>query len=395
MSEIVRIEWARLEGKRPRTVGCNARLGEHGAQVSVPIARLTMDDGTSGFGWSRISQAQAAEWVGLELGQMMGRLPGEDERARVREPYLCVEYPLWDLAGQASGQPVYALLDPGLVAQERFRVPCYDTSLYMDDLHLADDGAAAACIAREALEGMERGHRAFKVKVGRGAMHMPLLEGTRRDIRVLRAVREAVGAGMPILIDANNGYNLNLTKQVLDETADVGVYWIEEPFHEDARLYAVLQEWMAARGIETLIADGEGAASPHLLGWAREGLIDVLQYDIHRPGLTSWIELGPRLDAWGVRSAPHHYGGVYGNYSACHLAACIDRFEFVEWDEATVPGLDASAYRIVEGLVEVPGLPGFGLRLDDPLYRRAVLESGFVVETSGGRNLGREDPLLR
>ena len=55
-----------------------------------------------------------------------------------------------------------------------FRAPCYDTSLYIDDLHLEDDGEAATLIASEAMEGAGRGHTAFKIKVGRGAMHMPL-----------------------------------------------------------------------------------------------------------------------------------------------------------------------------------------------------------------------------
>ena len=374
MARIVRIEWARLEGQRPRKAGCNARLGEHGQRVSPPIARVTTDEGASGFGWSRVAREHAAEWVGLKLDEMFEGTGG------VRRPYTAIEYPLWDLVGQMAGQPVYELVGDEMLAGANFRVGCYDTSLYMDDLHLADDAAAADLIAGEALEGAARGHRSFKIKVGRGAMHMPLEAGMRRDIRVIRAVRQAVGAGADILIDANNGYNLNLAKQVLEETADAGVYWIEEPFHEDGRLYAALKEWMVRRGIETLVADGEGAASPSLLDWAREGLIDVVQYDIRRPGFTRWLKLGPQLDAWGVRSAPHHYGGAYGNYSACHVAAAIDRFELVEWDEATVPGLDASAYRIVEGYVEVPALPGFGLGLNSDRYGRAVTENGFVVE---------------
>jgi L-alanine-DL-glutamate epimerase-like enolase superfamily enzyme len=274
---------------------------------------------------------------------------------------------------------VYELIGDEELTGAQFRVACYDTSLYMDDLHLADDDAAAELIAGEALESAARGHRGFKIKVGRGAKHMPLIEGTRRDIGVIRAVREAVGPGAYLMIDANNGYNLNLAKQVLEETADAGVYWIEEAFHEDGVLYADLKAWMAARGIETLIADGEGSASPRLLEWAREGLIDVIQYDIRRPGFTRWLELGPQLDAWGVCSAPHHYGGVYGNYAACHVAGAIERFECVEWDEATVPGLDASAYRIAEGFVEVPHLPGFGLRLDNQVFERAVAETGFKV----------------
>ena len=92
-----------------------------------------------------------------------------------------------------------------------------------------------------------------------------------------------------------------------------------------------------------------------------------------------WLELGPQLDAWGVRSAPHHYGGWYGNYVSGHLAACIEGFEFVEWDEAAVPGMDASAYRVVEGIVHVSDVPEFGLRMDEGVFARVVQENGFVV----------------
>ena len=166
-------------------------------------------------------------------------------------------------------------------------------------------------------------------------MHMPLDKGTQRDIDVIHAVREAVGPDASILIDANNGYNLNLTKQVLGGTADANVYWMEEAFHEDARVYSLLKEWLNAEGLETSIADGEGGASPNLVDWAKNGLIDIVQYDIFSPGFSRWLELGPELDAANIGTAPHHYGGHYGNYVTCHLAAKVERFEFVEWDHAT------------------------------------------------------------
>jgi L-alanine-DL-glutamate epimerase-like enolase superfamily enzyme len=370
---IVTIEWARLAGQRPRKAGCNARLGEHGQRVQPPIARITTEDGISGFGWSWIAEEQARGLIGFALHDAL------DTRHSVREPFRLLEYAILDLAGKLAEKPVYALLGEAPGTGGVFCVPCYDTSLYMDDLHLESDDAAAALITAEAIEGYGRGHRAFKIKVGRGAMHMPLEAGTRRDICVIRAVREAVGADARIMIDANNGYNVNLVKRVLDGTADADVYWIEEAFHEDARLYGHLQEWLAREGIGTLIADGEGSASPHLVDWAVQGVVDVVQYDVFRPGFSRWMELGPQLDAAGVRSAPHHYGEPYGNYAGCHLAASIQRFEGVEWDEATVPGLDASAYAVVEGMVSVPDLPGFGLALDDAVYTRAVRDRGFVV----------------
>jgi L-alanine-DL-glutamate epimerase-like enolase superfamily enzyme len=372
---IVSVEWARLEGRRPRKAGSNARLGEHGIVVRPTIARITADDCSSGFGscWTNRDQAQQL------LGQPIADLFTEERG--VTEAWRAFDYPLWDLAGRRAGQPGYALAAAmtGRHADEPFRAPCYDTSLYFDDLHLASTDESARLIAAEAREGYERGHRAFKIKVGRGARHLPLEVGTRRDIAVVRAVRDAVGPEPPIMLDANNGYNLNLAKRVLEETVDCGIFWLEEAFHEDRVLYTDLREWLKQRNLSTLIADGEGQASPTLLDWARDGIVDVIQYDIYGHGFTRWLETGRRLDSWGARSAPHHYGGLYGNYASCHLAAAFQNFTFVEWDEAATPALDASRYSIENGHVLVPDAPGFGLELDDAAFRQAVSADGFAL----------------
>ena len=114
------------------------------------------------------------------------------------------------------------------------------------DLHLTDHQQAAELIAAEAQEGVDRGHTAFKIKIGRGAMHMPLEAGMQRDIMVIKAVRQAVGSKATLLVDANNGYNLNLTKTVLAETAGARVHWMEEAFHEDRRLYHEAEKYSDA-----------------------------------------------------------------------------------------------------------------------------------------------------
>lgn len=380
-SRIVRVEWARLEGVRPRLAGCNARLGEHGLYVRPGVARVTLDDGSVGIGPSRATREAAEAIVGLSLDEAFGVDPagGRVGASDVGRP---VEFALWDLAAKRAEQPVWALAShlvgaPAPAAP--LTVRCYDTSLYIDDLHLDDESAAAALIASEARDGYERGHRGFKIKVGRGAMHMPLEEGTRRDVAVIRAVREAVGDDCRVAIDANNGYNLNLTKRVLGETAECRLFWVEEPFHEDAMLYRNLREWLAKEGLATLIADGEGQASPTLLDMAREGLVDVVQYDIQSFGFTPWLEVGRQLDGWGRRSAPHHYGGFFGNFTSGHLAGPLRGFVAVEWDEATVPGVDTSRYQVREGTVTLPDEPGFGLDYDEAMLARAIEKDGFVV----------------
>ena len=368
---IRRIEWGRLEATRPRAAGSNARLGPHGQSIGVPIARITDSAGAFGFGWSRVSQGAAQALVDRPIAEAFSADRG------ATGPFSGIEYPLWDLAGRRAGLPVHALVGGGTATT--LDVPCYDTSLYFDDLHIASDPAAAQLLAEEAIQGRQRGHRAFKIKVGRGARHLPPEAGLRRDVEIVRAVRRAVGRDAVLLADANNGFNLNLTKRFLAETAEAHLHWMEEPFHEDPVLLEDLQGWLRAQGLETVIADGEGAAAPGLMDWARRGLINVVQYDVFSPGFSRWLEIGRACDAAGAQSAPHHYGGLYGNYACGHLAAGIPGFAFVEWDEADAPGLDASAYRLTEGQVRLPAAPGFGLGLDEEVFAQAVRDGGFTV----------------
>src|SRR5215217_5965688 len=60
----------RLEGRRPRHAGSNARLGPHGIAVRVPIARLTAEDGSTGFGASRATRDEAAALLGARLDEV-------------------------------------------------------------------------------------------------------------------------------------------------------------------------------------------------------------------------------------------------------------------------------------------------------------------------------------
>ena len=376
---INRIEYGTLVGRRPRLAGNNSRIPVHGLEVELPLIRLTTAGG-SGFGLGRADAETAQALLGQRLSDLLS------PEGRAREEWTEFEFPLWDLLGNLEGKPVYELVarDEKRVG-ERLRVPCYDTTLLIDDLHLESNEAGAALIAEEARYGYEHKHRNFKIKVGRGARWMPLEKGTQRDIAVVKAVRDAVGPEAKIMIDANNGYNLNIAKRVLAETADCDVFWLEEAFQEDPALYEDLQGWIEGEGLSVLIADGEGGAPPELMDWARDGLVDVIQYDIFSHGFSAWLDTGARLDAWGLRAAPHHYGRHLGNYVSGHLATAVKGFTFVEWDEVTTPGLDASGYRVEEGQVVVPDAPGFGLALEEEVFRAAVADGGFEVRDRAAR----------
>lgn len=371
--KIDRMEWAVLPGTRARPAGSNARLGPHGQSVPHSIVRMSID-GISGFGWSTITKEEAEAIMSVPVKNMFA------EDGTVLPAYRKIEYPLLDWAGKLVNQPVYALFAAQDDTEGDHRVPCYDTSLYFDDLRVTDDRAAVELIQSEAAEGRDKGHRHFKIKVGRGAKHMPLQQGLERDIAIIQGVREMAGPDGRVMIDANNGYNLNMTIEVLRRTAEDRIFWVEEVFHEDDVLYEDLKDWLREHHMQVLIADGEGLAAGPLVDWAKRGIVDVLQYDILHPGFSFWIRLGRELDAFGVKSAPHNYGSAYGNYVTGHLSPAVQGLLFVEWDDIRVEGLDASSYRIMNGEVLIPNQAGFGLTLDEAYFSKKAATDGWMIE---------------
>jgi L-rhamnonate dehydratase len=368
---IEKIEQMLMKGERRRLAGCNARLGVHGKEVSFPLVRITIG-GITGYSWSRVSREAAEAMIGASVGEIFC------EEQWIKDRFQSIQFPLFDWLAKVREIPVYELL-----SQKKWTaplsVPCYDTSLYFDDLHLSSEADAVALLQEEAMQGFNEGFRGFKIKVGRGAMHMDLMEGTRRDIAIVNGIRDVVGLQCNISIDANNGYNLNLTKHVLKETAQSNLLWMEEAFHEDDRLYRNLKEWLAEEKLNVLITDGEGLAAGPIVEWAEQGLIDAIQYDLKDYGIVNWLKLAKRLSKSGVKAAPHNYGGFYGNFASAQVYPAIEGFMFVEWDEAQIPGIDTSGYSIKDGKISVPSTPGFGLYIDDVYYERKVSESGWAV----------------
>lgn len=371
--DVVSVEWAAVPATRPHPAGPNARVGAAGQIVDVRIARLTLRNGAWGWGHSRGSQDDAVALIGRALPELL------DDHGTLDASARGFEYPLWDLKARCAGVPVFRLAAKafGLDGPEQMNVPCYDTSIYFDDLQSPDEKDGLEHIRAEVAAGLAAGHRNCKVKIGRGARFMALDEGMRRDVAVVRTVREALGPDGFLMVDANNGYNLSLAKQFLDATADCDIYWLEEAFGDDVVLYGDLKRWMRGKGIETLIADGEVNAPARILDWVRGGHIDVLQFDYAGYGLSAWFRTAARLHEWGRLAAPHHYGTFFGNFAAAHFGV-LPAFRFVEWDAAQTPVVDHSLYEVCDGAVSVPNVPGFGLQLDDERFRAAVEESGFT-----------------
>ena len=362
---ILRIEKAILQGRRPRSIGCNARLPEHGPGLSDPVVRISTGDGATGVGWSRIDKEDAEGLVGKTVRELFALPHGCTGEASA------IDLPLWDLVAKTEGVPLYRLLGSG----GNREVPLYDGSIYIDDLGLSD-AEAVALFTEEVHSGQAAGFRHFKIKVGRGAMWMPIMEGLERDALVIHTVREAAGPGAKIMIDANMGNTLNSAKWLLDACADVGIHWFEEPFAEDKPCNRALKEHIRERGYETLVADGEFQPPPCFLDLVKQGWIDVVQYDFRGVGLTWWRQTATCIEPWGALCGPHSWGSYVERYAHAHFAASVPHYSLLEAAPSEMEGLVLDGWDMRDGKLIVPDTPGTGVDVEPELYATRVGEDG-------------------
>src|SRR3970040_1140161 len=137
-------------------------------------------------------------------------------RGFVLEAMSGVDIALWDLVAQSSGEPLYrALRGAG-----RDRVPCYASKVYLAD--------TAGMVAR-ARQQVGAGYKAIKVQVGRSEA----LGGMLADVATVRAIREAVGPEVTILLDANGAFDAATAIRFCRQLEPLDVTWLEEPVPPD------------------------------------------------------------------------------------------------------------------------------------------------------------------
>jgi L-alanine-DL-glutamate epimerase-like enolase superfamily enzyme len=368
--KITRIEKSILRGTRPRNIGFNARIPAHGSKVTDPVVKIHTADGAWGLGWSRIDEEEAQSLLGKEISELFQIPDGSLEIGRN------LDLPLWDLVARMMDLPLYRLLG----ARGKRQVEIYDGSVYIDELEAENEDQVKDIFREEVATGHEHGYLNFKIKIGRGARWMPILEGLKRDELVIRTVREAAGPDAKILIDANMGNTLNTAIALLDACADVGIYWFEEPFAEDTPLNQALKEHIVANDWDTLIADGEFAPPPYFFDMVEKGLIDVVQHDFRSKGLTWWRETSARLEQWDVLCAPHCWGSYIERYHHAHFAASIPNYCLLEAAPASMPGLIEDGWQLKDSILQVPDTPGAGLDIEPQIFAQGMEDpDGFSV----------------
>lgn len=266
-----------------------------------------------------------------------------------------VDIALWDLKGRILGQPAHRLMGGPV----RERVRAYATGLYS-----RPEGDPAIYLAEEAAGYAAEGFSATKLKVG---------YGIREDERNARAVREALGPDVELMIDANHAYDAAAAIELGRRLAGLDIGWFEEPVPpEDLRGYEEVR-----RGQPIAVAGGE-------CEFTRFGFRDLLArrcVDVVQPdtcaagGLSEGMKIAAMANAFGIRYVPHVWGTGVALAAALQLLAVLPsnppcrfpREPVLELDRTEHPFRQAVLKEPLEhdkGWVRVPTGPGLGVEVD-------------------------------
>ncbi len=270
-------------------------------EVVFLFAEITTSDGHEGIGFSYSKRAggpglyaHAVEIAPVLLGEDpndIGRLwtklvwagASVGRSGLATQAVAAFDIALWDLKARRAGLPLAKLL-----GAHRDSVRCYNTSGGF--LH-----TPTAQVLENATATLAAGIGGIKIKVGdpeRGA-----------DLRRVAAVREHVGDGVPLMVDANQQWDRPTAQRMGRALEEFDLTWIEEPLDAyDAEGHAAL-----AASLDTPVASGEMLASvaEH---WEliRHRSVDVIQPDAPRVGgITQFLKLAALADHHQLQLAPH------------------------------------------------------------------------------------------
>jgi D-galactarolactone cycloisomerase len=342
----------------------------------IVLVTLACDDGTVGYGEAFHGQAGAAvaEVVNTVLQPIVvGRSPSETAEVSeiVRRRYLVshgassvfrlalsgIDMAMWDAHGKVLKLPVHRLLGGSATS-----IPVYaggfalgiqpPDELVVEARRLVDSGWTTA----------------LKLRLGQTPVS---------DLARVRAVREAFGDEMRLMVDANLGQRYDVGR-IAGALGELGVEWLEEPYERGFRLrYATLR----ARGAVP-IAGGENLRSAEeFFDWLAAGALDVAQPDASRVGgITEMLRIAAVTSAAGARFVPHISHSVINHAAALHVLSAIASRDLCEGDASPVNDFRD---RIVTGGVVwrdgqgvLSDAPGLGVTVDEHAVRAARTGGG-------------------
>jgi L-alanine-DL-glutamate epimerase-like enolase superfamily enzyme len=197
----------------------------------------------------------------------------------------------------------------------------------------------------KALHYKQQGYMAIK-------MQMAHTDDLARDVDNVRRMREALGPGIDIMIDINQGWTADVAINQGRKIVDYDIYWLEEPVPaDDFKGYMRVAETLPMR-----IVGGE----THFTHYDLQPFFDnprcpILQPDPMRGGFTDLRKTAVLAESCGLMMAPHLFPELN-----VQILASIPNGIWIE-DMGLSNDLFVDPVPIKDGFITVPERPGHGL----------------------------------
>jgi len=253
-----------------------------------------------------------------------------------------IDSALWNLQAKALGMPLARLL-----GGYREKVPAYASHMLFRNWSLDE-------LQKDAASLVEQGFRVMKMNMGD--------KPARVELERLKAVREAVGEDIGIMVDVNWSWAVPQAIQMGRELERYNVYWLEDPLaSDDADDLAHV-----ANALDMPVAAGETFCTKHgFRPLLEKKSADILIVDLQRAGgVTEWMKIATMADAWNLPVASH----LFPDFSM-HLMAAIPNgliLEYMPWWDA----IYQEPPQVKDGYIKIPDKPGLGLELDPEAIKR-------------------------
>ena len=281
-----------------------------------------------------------------------------------RSAWAGAEAAMFDIVGKVCGLPVYDLL--AIDAEPTTHLRVYASAGVKYAWYDRPDQ-----LIEEAAAVKERGFTAYKFRPGTDWEYSGMT--VDKFIPYLSRVREAVGPDFDLALELRP-WSLEEALQLAPVLEELGFKWFEEPMRRDGDdafdRYLQIQEALPT----VMISGGEGILNRHeLKEWFDRGAFDMPQPDAGRIGL---------LEAWRVvRMAalrdkpfcPHNWGDGSCTLANAALVAGNPNALMLEQFETFDP-LRTEIFKdplvVVDGYMDLPRKPGFGVELASDLEQR-------------------------
>jgi L-alanine-DL-glutamate epimerase-like enolase superfamily enzyme len=307
-------------------VGYTFTVGRNGAAIDTILAR-ELPEIMDGEEADEIERLWHKAWWALHYG---GR-GGPTVLA-----LSAFDMALWDLKAKRAHLPLWKALG-GFDA----KVPCYAGGI---DLDLPLDK-----LLRQTDDNLAKGFRAIKMKVGRANLF--------EDVERVKAMREHLGAGFPLMADANMKWSVDGAIRAARALQPFDLTWLEEPTIPDdpAGHARIVREGglpiAAGENLRTLwefklYVAGDGVTYPEP---------DVTNCG----GVTPFMKIAHLAEAFNLPVTSHGAHDV-----TVHLLAACPNRSYLEAHGFGLERYIAEPLEIQDGFALAPDRPGHGIAFD-------------------------------